>query len=78
MARFDTKAVIPFAEWLRRHYPPTTLSRPLPHPGKALRVACLCTYAHLDRGNAIAPLIRSRVLEHAPHPGREMYMYCVG
>ena len=38
MARFDTKAVIPFAEWLRRHYPPVPARRPLPRLGRPLRV----------------------------------------
>ena len=77
MARFDSKAVIPFAEWLRRHYPPLPASRPLLQPGQPLRVGYLCTYAHLERGNAIAPLVRSIVVEHARRPDRHVFMYCV-
>ena len=77
MARFDTKAVIPLAEWLRRHYPPMPARRPLPRLGQPLRVGYLCTYAHLERGNAIAPLVRSIVLEHARQPNRDVFMYCV-
>ena len=77
MARFDTKAVIPLAEWLRRHYPPVPARRPLPRLGQPLRVGYLCTYAHLERGNAIAPLVRSIVLEHARQPNRDVFMYCV-
>lgn len=77
MARVDSKAVIPFAEWLRRHYPPLPASRPLPQPGQPLRVGYLCTYAHLERGNAIALLVRSIVVEHARRPDRHVFMYCV-
>lgn len=78
MARFDTKAVIPFAEWLRRHYPPVPARRPLPRLGQPLRVGYLCTYAHLERGNAIAPLVKSRVEEHARVSEREIFLFCIG
>jgi hypothetical protein len=74
MARFDSKAVVSFMEWLRRHYPPLPTLRPCPGPVQLPRVGFFCTDAPLKQGNAIAPLVRSIVVEHARRPVREIFM----
>lgn len=78
MARFDSEVVIPFSEWLNTNYPAARSGQRASLLGKSLRVGYLCTYAHLEKGNAITPLIQSIVLEHAHRPNRHIFMYCIG
>ena len=78
MARFDTKAVIPFAEWLRSRYMPRSTPRDLPCYEQPLRVGYLSTYGYLAKENAIAKIYTPIILQHAQHLDRKVFLYCVG
>jgi hypothetical protein len=76
LGRFDA-IVGPFETWLeKRHgqHPRPEVSFPA---DKRLTIAYLLHVAHLDRGNAVSPLIGSLAIMHAARSDRRVLLYAV-
>ncbi|MGM4886860.1 hypothetical protein [Tardiphaga sp. 11_C7_N12_6] len=76
LGRFDA-IVGPFETWLeQRHgrHPRPDISFPADKP---LTVAYMLHVAHLDRGNAVSPLIGSLAIMHAARADRRVLLYAV-
>lgn len=77
MQPFDSKAVFPFAEFLRHVGVAPHSPKILPQFDTPLRIGYFCHYAHNDKGNAVAPLIKSLAITHQSRSDRQVFLYCV-
>jgi len=79
MRPIHAQVCLPFHEFLeRRSLLCSAHERGLPrNDGRRLRIAYLLHYAHGQRGNAMAPLVRSLARAHAALPARQVFVYAV-